>query len=277
MEDSQQRYNHMNAVITSATFATVEQLFEYKQRGQSLKPFPGYTADQWGIKAHNRPWIEFAGNFTKGERIAEVGGAYSLLPAYLAENYGTESWIIDDFGAYSNEETLWQRWGSPEEWIVSHPEVRYVRKPMGFFAPEIPDNYFDCVFSVSTLEHIPKQLWVDVIRDMIRITKPGGRQLHSIDIPYYNNRRSIAWLFLSLLPSVLSIKVHPLDSWRKAFIDAGLSITGKWPGLGYVWDRSLLVESADVVFRFYPPSGKPKPFPSGGFSLLVQIVKKGRA
>lgn len=79
----------MQATLTSAKFATIQELFEYKQRRQPLKPFPGYTDDQWGIKAHNRPWIEAMGQFKPGERIAEVGGAYSLLPEYLAERYNT--------------------------------------------------------------------------------------------------------------------------------------------------------------------------------------------
>jgi len=45
-------------VLTSCTLATVEQLFRYKKKGLQLEEFPGSTRDQWGIKAHNRPWIE---------------------------------------------------------------------------------------------------------------------------------------------------------------------------------------------------------------------------
>ena len=97
----------MPATLTRAEFATVQQLFAYKERGLPLKPFPGYSDDQWGIKAHNRPWIDVTGAFQRGERIVEVGGAYSLLPEYLAEKYGTESWIIDDFGGYSQETDMW--------------------------------------------------------------------------------------------------------------------------------------------------------------------------
>ena len=262
----------MPSTITSAKFATVEELFSYKQRGQALKPFPGYTPDQWGIKAHNRPWIEAAGNFQRGERIVEIGGAYSLLPEYLAEKYGTESWIVDDFGAYSNETSLWQRWGDPDAWIAAHPAVKYVKKPMGIFDQAIPDEFFDCVFSVSTLEHIPVGLWPAVIKDMLRITKPGGRQLHAIDIPHTSPKRALLWHLLSRLG--LRPKDHALDLWRRAFADAGIRFAAPWPGYNYAWDRSLLIESADVVFRFYPPVNEPKPFPSGGYSLLVELRKE---
>ena len=259
--------------VTSAEFATVRQLFEYKERGLPLKAFPGYSDDQWGVKAHNRPWIEEVGMFQASERVAEVGGAYSLLPEYLAEKYSTESWIIDDFGGYSKETDLWQRWGDPDEWIAKHPKVKYVKKPLGFFAPEIPDDYFDCIFSVSTLEHIPAMLWKDVIKDMLRITKPGGRHFHAIDIPYYNNRKAVLWQILKFLPGGSLIKSHPLTLWKKAFKDAGVEIATKWPGIEYLFDRSLLIESADVVYRYYPPAGKKKDYPMGGFSLLLKLSK----
>lgn len=263
----------MSATLTRAEFATVQQLFTYKERGFSLKPFPGYSDDQWGIKAHNRPWIDSTGAFQRGERIVEIGGAYSLLPEYLAEKYGVESWIIDDFGGYSKETEIWQRWGNPDEWIRQHPGVRYVKKPMGFFDPEIPDNYFDCVFSVSTLEHIPEKLWPAVIKDMLRITKPGGRHLHAIDIPYYPVRRSMFWWLWSLVPGGSLLRAHPLDVWKRALKEADVEISSSWPSKGFAFDRSLLIESADVVFRFYPPCNQVKQFPFGGFSLLVEFHK----
>ena len=265
----------MKATITSAQFATYRQLFAYKKRSIKMSPFPGYSYpdDQWGIKAHNRPWVEECGAFKRGERIAEVGGAYSLLPEYLAETYGTESWIIDDFGEYNKETDLWQRWGNPDNWISKHPLVRYVKKPMGFFDPEIPDNYFDCVFSISTLEHVPEQLWPSIISDMLRVTKPGGRQLHSIDIPYCSNAKAIGAIFLSLVPGSSLVKAPTLTRWRCAFRKAGVRIRTQWPSLAFQFDRSLLIESPDVVFRYMPPVNEVKDYPGGGFSLLIEVTK----
>lgn len=263
----------MTSILTHAQFATVEQLFDYKEQKFSLPPFPGYSDDQWGIKAHNRPWIEATGAFKKGERIAEVGGAYSLLPEYLSDRYGTESTIIDDFGGYSNETDMWQRWGNPDEWIAAHPKVNYIKHPVGFFRKEIPDNYFDCIFSVSTLEHIPKKLWPAVFKDMLRITKPGGRQIHTIDIPLYSLRKSLQWLLWSAIPFTSVIRSHPLREWKSALKAAGVNFEADWPSMLHMFDRALLIESSDVIFRFYPPINKRKIYPSGGFSLLIQFTK----
>jgi hypothetical protein len=263
----------MKAILKNAELATVDALFAYKKRGLKLQPFPGYTDDQWGIKAHNRPWIDARGRFVKGEKIAEVGGAYSRLPEYLAESYGTESWIIDDFGAYSNETAMWARWGNPDDWIRGHPTVRYCRHPLGFNRTEIPDAYFDCVFSVSTLEHIAPNLWPSVIKDMLRITKVGGRQLHSIDIPWYPAGKTAIWHARGLLPLDLGLRDHPLRTWKRAFRKAGVVIESNWPSLFTLHDRRVLMESADVVYRFYPPCNEPKPYPAGGFSLLVELER----
>ena len=244
----------------------------YKESGFSLKPFPGYSDDQWGIKAHNRPWLALEGRFKPGERVIEVGGAYSLLAEHLAEEHGTESWIADDFGCHSGEEDLWQRWGDPAAWIASHPKVRYVRKPVGIFDQALPSSYFDCVFSISTLEHIHPSMWPNVWRDMLRISKVGGRLLHAIDIPLYPLRKSLQWLLLSL-PGGGFVRQHPLRNWRDSLNAASIQTSDVWPGMAHMFDRSLLVESTDVVFRFYPPNNQAKPFPQGGFSLLIELLR----
>lgn len=104
--------NQKNLRLTNASFAKISELFRYKENGFQLETFPGYTHDQWGIKAHNRPWIEEVGNFSKGQKILEIGGAYSLLPKYLTEKYNLEAWVGDDFGLPSKEQ-IWSRWGDP--------------------------------------------------------------------------------------------------------------------------------------------------------------------
>ncbi|MBA3540231.1 MAG: methyltransferase domain-containing protein [Deltaproteobacteria bacterium] len=260
------------ATITRARFATVDELFRFKESGFTLDPFPGYSDDQWGIKAHNRPWIESAGKFQRGERIVEVGGAYSLLPQRLAEKFGTESWIADDFGAYTSE-AVWQRWGDPDAWIAAHPGVQYVKKPLGFFDPAYRDDHFDCVFSVSTLEHIPRKFWRDVIRDMVRITRPGGRQLHSIDIPSLNPALTVAAPIWSRIPVAGRLLAHPLIAWRRAFEAAGVRLDARWPSIPSTLDRRLLAESYDVVYRFYPGVDGARRYSGGNLSLLVELHK----
>jgi SAM-dependent methyltransferase len=249
----------------------VSELFRYKAAGFELPPFPGYTADQWGIKAHNRPWIEEAGRFEAGQRILEVGGAYSRLPEYLGTRYGVEPWIADDFGM-SSEEPMWARWGDPKTLPATYPTTRYVFRRLGESVPELPDHSFDCVFSVSTLEHIPDAARAAVLRHMHRLVAPGGLELHSIDIPIHSPRRvALKWLASKVPP--LRLFDPRLDDdirrWIAQFRASGVKIESSSPSTLALLDRSVLVESADVVFRFYPPNDAPKPYAPAASLLLV--------
>ena len=260
--------------LTHVSLATTEQLFHYKSNGFTLDEFPGYTPNQWGIKAHNRPWIEANGRFSGGQKVMEVGGAYSLLPKYLGDKYGVEAWIGDDFGICTDDER-WSRWGDPRSLPEKYPSVKYVFKPFGKFDDKYPDGYFDCIFSVSTLEHIPYEYRLDVFKDMNRCLKTGGRQLHSIDV-------STTWkkVFLSSvvdsLPGVNRIHwkgQSEIRSWINVIKKSGIRISANVPNPVRLFNRRILVESPDVVYRFYPPNDEPKAY-NPCASLLVVIEDK---
>ena len=269
--------------LTQYRFATVSELFRYKHEGFELPEFPGYTPDQWGIKAHNRPWIEEAGAFTEAQRIIEVGGGYSSLPAYLARKCGTETWVGDDFGESSGQADSWTRWGNPRDLPSIWSDVRYVFKPLGEFLPEYPDDYFDRVFSVSTLEHIPWEKIDAVLGDMHRILAPGGRELHSVDIGSTGYRRLLVDSMLERLSMGLGInafvhgRVTPTWRWLQAFSRSGVDIsrvTAKsFPYLDNLLDKETLLESYDVVFRFYPPNDSSKAYvPSASLLIVIEDV-----
>ena len=141
----------------------------------------GLPFAEWGIKGHNRPWIIANGNFAKGEKVVEVGGAYSGLPQYLSDEFNVEAWVVDDFGVESKED-LWSRWGDREELNSKYPSVNYVFERVGVGTTKIPSAYFDCVYSVSTLEHIPWNNMKKVFDHMCKMLKPGGRILHCVDV-----------------------------------------------------------------------------------------------
>ena len=103
-------------------WGSVIEMMQFHERGLSFA--------QWGIKGHNRPWIIDNGNFAKGEKVVEVGGAYSGLPQYLSDEFSVEAWIVDDFGVESKE-GLWSRWGDREELKSKYPSVKYVFERVG--------------------------------------------------------------------------------------------------------------------------------------------------
>ncbi|MEH6592728.1 MAG: class I SAM-dependent methyltransferase [Halioglobus sp.] len=257
--------------LTHASFATTEQLFLYKEDGFQLKEFPGYTPDQWGIKAHNRPWIDATGSFARGQSAIEVGGAYSRLPEYLQENYGVEAWIGDDFGM-DEEEGIWSRWGKPQDLPDKYPSVNYVFEPFGKYDEKYPSRYFDRIFSVSTLEHIPLDKRLDVFKDMNRCLKPGGRQLHTIDIDT-SWKKLLLSSVVDCIPGISRLAwagQSEVRSWLNIMRQSGIKIPFSIPRPWELFNRELLVESPDVVYRFYPPIDQVKPY-SPTASLLIVI------
>ena len=261
-------------VLTEARLATFEELFRFKESGFELPPFPGYTNDQWGIKAHNRPWIANNGQFSRGQRIAEVGGAYNSLPKYLAQKHGLEARVIDDFGKAAGEEEMWSRWGDPVEYAAANPEVHYEFEIFGGFSPRIPSGYFDRIFSVSTLEHIPWEFHVDVFKDTHRCLVKGGKAFHTIDIPAGNWKAVLVHSISDFFPishfDKLGRVVPPIKHWVSVIKRSGVEIKARTPRSISLFDREVLVESPDVVFRFYPPNNKTKKYRPCA-SLLVTI------
>jgi len=121
----------------------------------------------------------------KGSRVCEIGGGNSrVLPKLVGDN---ECWNLDKFEGQG---------GGPSV-IVERPGVKLKRVFIGDFSPEVPDGYFDIVFSVSVVEHIPSQSYANAIRDCARILKKGGRMLHAIDV-YLPDPGSTHPLFASL-------------------------------------------------------------------------------
>lgn len=262
--------------LIHASFATVKQLFDYKADPDfKLDSFPGYTEDQWGIKAHNRPWINSIGDFRKGQKIIEVGGAYSSLPRFLARKYELESWVGDDFGGYTSE-SIWTRWGDPKDLPSKFPDTKYVFEPFGKFSESYPSNYFDRIFSVSTLEHIPDNFRLDVFKDMNRCLAKGGMQIHAIDISVPNltglGFRKILGDRFPVLRGLSKTFISESQQWISVIRKSGVEISSRIPNSIQLYNRSTHVESTDVVYRFYPPVNAPKRY-SPTASLLL-IIKK---
>ena len=106
-----------------------------------------------------------------GSKILEVGGGDSRILRHLSGKY--ECWNIDKFAGNGNGPTQ-----------VPQVDYRIVVDYMGSFNEELPDGYFDLVFSISALEHLPwgdAKIYNNVINDINRVLKIGCYSLHLMD------------------------------------------------------------------------------------------------
>lgn len=116
-------------------------------------------------------------NFPLGARLLEIGGGESRIISALKNNY--EIWNLDKLeGSGFGPRQLSQTTG-----------FRLVQSYIGEFPQELPNYYFDLVFSISTIEHMPKSpnFINDAIDNIQLVLKPGGYSLHCIDALQFND------------------------------------------------------------------------------------------
>ena len=107
-----------------------------------------------------------------GVKILEIGGGDSRVLSLFAGRH--ECWNIDKFAGL----------GSGPKSAPTNKQYRIVQDYMGNGNPELPDTYFDVVFSISALEHVPEETEVfkNILHDIDRVLKPGGYSFHLFDI-----------------------------------------------------------------------------------------------
>lgn len=107
--------------------------------------------------------------------IVEVGGGNSRVLKKTSKQ--NECWNIDKLEGYGLGPTS----------VSDISNVKLIRSYVGEFDPEIPSDYFDVLFSISVVEHIPKPNIQDFFADCYRILKPGGVMLHAIDLYIFDD------------------------------------------------------------------------------------------
>lgn len=102
--------------------------------------------------------------------IGEVGGGNSRVLRTLANT--NRCFNIEQFAGKD---------GGPAK-EVKIDGVDNILVLLGEYSPEIKDEFFDCLFSVSVVEHLPDGKLRDFAEDGLRALKPGGLWLHAIDM-----------------------------------------------------------------------------------------------
>ena len=111
-------------------------------------------------------------NIKPGARILEVGGGNSRIFERLSSEY--ECWLVDKLEGLGN---------GPKH--INAKNVKLIRDYIGTYNKELPENYFDFVFSISVLEHVPQNdegFLMSIIDDTNRVLKVGGYSLHLFDV-----------------------------------------------------------------------------------------------
>ncbi|VXD24074.1 hypothetical protein PL8927_790170 [Planktothrix serta PCC 8927] len=187
---SQYSWSKMAAIVQNTLIQTVQNLktqkqqldfqdFTYSKRSHfnQFQPFGSYTKihpDACDLKVYQDLLVYnfITKNLPKGAKLLEIGGGNSRVLQALKQDY--ECWNLDKFEGIGN---------GPNQ-IRNAENYRIILDYIGNFNSELPTQYFDCVFSISTLEHIAENetTFEQITQDIDRLLKPDGFSLHCFDV-----------------------------------------------------------------------------------------------
>ena len=102
--------------------------------------------------------------------VAEVGGGDSRILPFLRKC--NSCYNIDEFQGVGS--------GPSQEVVLD--KVQNVKTMIGKFSELLKPDFFDIIFSVSVVEHVPTKELPNFFKDCKRILKPGGKMIHLIDV-----------------------------------------------------------------------------------------------
>jgi len=141
----------------------------------STETMPGLATASGDMKNMQRCWMVKAvlASVPRGGRLVEIGAGEPLV-AGLLSRLGYEVVIVDPYDGSGNGPREYGRF------TKAYPDLRIVRDQ---FPPGQPlDGGFDCVYSISVLEHVPLEAIDGVIVGAGQILgERGGCSIHAVD------------------------------------------------------------------------------------------------
>ena len=158
--------------LVHAAAARVRDVRDYCDSADHL---PALATANGDLKDVQRPWTLKAilGRVPRGGRLLEIGAGDPHVADILAR-IGYDVTLIDPYDGRDRGPSAY------EAIVAAYPHLTVVR---GLFPDALDDDAgsFDCIYSISVLEHLPKEA-IPALWEGIRMrTSPGGVTIHAID------------------------------------------------------------------------------------------------
>ncbi len=145
-------------------------VFQRKEEDRSLYLMNSPSPLHWS-RQFEWPWCLHHANLKPEDNVLDVGGSWSILKYALAKRCKQVISLEIDQSAIDKTVESIRRIGM-KNIFQKQGDVRDI---------PYPDNSFDCVFCISVLEHV-EDGHTKAIREMLRVLKPGGSLLLTMDI-----------------------------------------------------------------------------------------------
>ena len=135
------------------------------------------------LKDLQRPWMLkaiLAGAPARGARLLEIGAGEPFV-ADLLQRLGHEVWIVDPYDGSGNGPREFRRFRGECR------DLKFIREQFSAATRMLKPASFDCIYSISVLEHIPAAGLVGVMAGLRRFLKPDGITIHAVDHVHRGN------------------------------------------------------------------------------------------
>ncbi len=162
--------------VGDLSYATVRDFCDSVDHLRQIATFNG------DLKDSQRPWMLKAilSVVPPGGRILEIGAGEPFV-ADLLDRLGYEVWIVDPYDGSGNGPLEY------EQFQRDCPNLRFVRSLFSEQILAAPPGGFDCIYSISVLEHVPIESLGGVFRGVKKFLKPGGSSIHAVDHVHRGN------------------------------------------------------------------------------------------
>jgi hypothetical protein len=139
----------------------------------SVEHLPSLATASRDLKDVQRPWAVKAilGTVEPGSRLLEIGAGDPVVAELLAR-FGYDVTVVDPYDGRDH---------GPADIDAVRATAPHVRVIQGLFPRDVPgDARFDCVYSISVLEHLPTEALDRLGEDVGRVSR-NGSTIHAID------------------------------------------------------------------------------------------------
>jgi SAM-dependent methyltransferase len=156
--------------LVDVSYATVR---DFVESFEHLNPL---ACAQGDLKDVQRPWTlkSILSSVPRGGRVLEIGGGQPYVADLLAR-MGYEVWLVDPYDGSGNGPVEY------EFYKAACPRVRFVRSVFNQSLRNVPEKAFDCIFSISVLEHIHLDGLTGAFSGLDRFLSENGVSVHAVD------------------------------------------------------------------------------------------------
>ena len=233
----------------------------YEHYLELRKKYPQFKFNyprDWSLKEYGTLFIYDLINLCNAKRVLEVGCGFDTFFSENMSNLGVEHWVVDKSNNYLGIGADSERFNSVMNQRKNYG-TRFVNGLLGDNLKELPDNYFDLIFSISVIEHIDDSLMSEVANEIKRTLRVGGTSAHSVDI-YSGSRKAESW-HISTKHAGLVVDPPYYDKWE---------FDGKY---------TTFIESPKVRYLIYNSLSHADPFSEGvpyvsQFATMLCVASK---